>query len=92
MSDNDFSIALVNVKHGAKIARAGWNAGGQFVVLQPGYPDGVPANANTATAFGVTEGETVRIRPYLALRTADGSIVPWAPTVSDVLADDWRTV
>jgi hypothetical protein len=31
-------------------------------------------------------------RPYLMLRTADGSFVPWAPTVSDVLATDWLTI
>jgi hypothetical protein len=84
----DFSQAL---KGGERISRENWNAAGQFVVLQPGYPEGVPANANAAAAFGVPEGEPIKIRPYLSLRTADGSFVPWQPTVSDVLAEDWHT-
>lgn len=85
----DFSDALSNIKHGAKVARDGWNASGQFVVFQKGYPDGIPINVNTAQATGIPEGTTCRFRPYLMLCTADGSFVPWAPTVSDVLAEDW---
>lgn len=87
----DFSDALHEVKAGARIARDGWNAGGQFVVYQKGYPDGIPINANTAEATGIKQGTVCQFRPYLMLHTADGSFVPWAPTVSDVLADDWRT-
>jgi hypothetical protein len=85
----DFGVALSNLKQGMKATREGWNASGQFVVLQAGYPDGIGINANTAAATGVLEGTVCRFRPYLMLRTADGSFVPWAPTVSDVLAEDW---
>lgn len=28
-------------------------------------------------------------RPYLFLSPADGALVPWVPTISDVLAEDW---
>lgn len=31
-------------------------------------------------------------RPYLYLSPADGALVPWVPTISDVLADDWTAV
>lgn len=85
----DFSTALDDLKNGMRLAREGWNAAGQFVVLQKGYPDGIQINANTAEATGIPEGTVCRFRPYLMLRTADGSFVPWAPTVSDVLAEDW---
>ncbi|NUT31541.1 MAG: DUF2829 domain-containing protein [Hamadaea sp.] len=85
----DFSSALAGVKAGAKISRDGWNAPGQWVVLQQGYPNGIPINANTAAATGIPEGTVCRFRPYLMLHTADGSFVPWAPSVTDVLADDW---
>lgn len=88
----DFSLALVGLKSGGRFARAGWNASGQFVVLQRGYPDGIPINQNTAEATGIEQGTVCVFRPYLMLRTADGSFVPWAPTVSDVLAEDWETV
>jgi hypothetical protein len=85
----DFSNALVNLKQGMKATREGWNASGQYVVLQRGYPNGIAINANTAQATGIPEGTMCVFRPYLMLRTADGSFVPWAPTVSDVLAEDW---
>ncbi len=85
----NFSEALDRLKVGAKITRTGWNGPAQFVVLQKGYPDGIAINANTAEATGIPQGTVCVFRPYLMLRTADGSFVPWAPSVSDVLADDW---
>ena len=85
----DFGRALAQLKQGMRATRKGWNGSGQYVVYQPGYPDGIGINANTARATGIPEG-TVRVfRPYLMLHTVDGSFVPWSPSVSDVLADDW---
>lgn len=49
----DFSLALVALKNGARMARAGWNGADMFVVLQAGYPDGIAINANTAEATGI---------------------------------------
>lgn len=88
----DFSDALRDLKAGKRLAREGWNGGGQFAVLQAGYPDGIPINQNTADATGIPQGTVCAFRPYLMLRTVDGSFVPWAPSVSDVLAEDWSAV
>lgn len=88
----EFGQALAALKSGDHIYRAGWNAAGQFVVLQAGYPDGIAINANTSRATGIPEGTVRKFRPYLMLRAADGSFVPWAPTVSDVLAEDWAVI
>jgi len=87
-----FEDVLPGLRAGKRIARQGWNAGGQYVAFQPGYPGGIAINVNTATATGLPEGTICRFRPYLMLCTADGSFVPWAPTVSDLLADDWDFV
>jgi hypothetical protein len=87
--ETNFSFALKCVKIGRKISRQGWNASGQYVVYQPGYPDGIGINANTAEATGIPRGTVMAFRPYLMLHTAQGDLVPWAPSVSDVLADDW---
>lgn len=87
----DFSDALREVKAGTRITRTTWNGADQFVTYQPGYPDGIAINANTARATGIPEGSIRQFRPYLMLCTAQADFVPWAPTVSDVLADDWTT-
>lgn len=31
-------------------------------------------------------------RPYIFIRTADGQLVPWVASQTDLLADDWRCV
>lgn len=87
-----FDDALRLLKRGKKVARHGWNGQGMYVTLQPGYPDGIAINLSTARATGLTEGTVCRFRPYLMLRTAQQDFVPWAPTVSDVLAEDWTDV
>lgn len=86
----DFSAALRALKNGALIWRSGWNAKGQYVVYQKGYPSGVTINENTASSTRLPVGTVCRFRPYLMLCATDGSFVPWAPTVSDVLAEDWE--
>lgn len=85
----DFGDALKQLRQGERIHRQNWNGQGQWVVLQKGYPDGIAINANTAEATGLPEGEVHVFRPYLMLHAVDGSFVPWTPSVSDVLADDW---
>lgn len=88
----DFGRALAALKLGDRVCRSGWNGKGMFVVLQKGYPEGVPANANTASAFGVDSGAEVVVRSYLAMWTADQQIVPWVASQTDLLADDWQTL
>lgn len=85
----DFSTALYLLRRGERVVRSGWNGKGMFVVLQKGYPDGVPINKNTADATGIPEGTIKKFRPYLMLYTAQGDFCPWAPSASDVLAEDW---
>lgn len=88
--EQDFGVALDFLKEGHKATRAGWNGKGMFVVLQKGYPDGVPINANMAEATGLPEGTVCKFSPYLMLRSADGSFVPWLASQTDLLAEDWE--
>ena len=64
-----------------------------YIVLQKGYPDGIPINANTAEATGISEGETCKFLPYIMMKTADeGNVfVPWLASQTDILADDWQS-
>lgn len=88
----DFSDALQNVKSGLKISRFGWNGKGMYLVYQKAYPQGIPINKNTAEATGIPEGTVCRFLPYLMMKTADDSFVPWLASQTDILADDWGVV
>jgi hypothetical protein len=87
-----FGEAIGMLKLGFKVARSGWNGRGMFVVYQKGYPDGIPCNKNTAEAWGMNEGDIFKVRPYLQLKTADGSHAMWSPSTSDCLSEDWCIV
>ena len=85
-----FGQALEALKTGHGVARAGWNGKGMYVVLMPGYPDGVQANEATAAAHGIDLNTTVIVRPYFVLKTAQNDLAMWAPSGSDALAEDWE--
>jgi len=87
-----FGHATVLAEVGCKVARAGWNGSGMYALIMPGFPEGVPANKQTALAHGVQEGTIIRIRPYWVLMTAQGDVAMWAPSGSDSLANDWVVI
>lgn len=87
-----FGEALRQAKAGRLIARIGWNGKGMAVAYQPGYPDGIPCNKNTANTWNIPEGTLFRCQPYLQLRCVDGSYQMWLASQSDVLAEDWYIV
>lgn len=87
-----FSMALVFVKEGKKIARSGWNGKGMWLVYQKAYPNGIAINQNTADATGYPLGTVIRFLPYLMMKTADGAFVPWLASQTDILAEDWEVV
>jgi hypothetical protein len=84
--------AVKEMRDGRKVARAGWNGKGMFLVLQKGYPDGIAINKNTAEATGLPEGTVCKFDPYVMMRTAAGSFIPWLCSQADLLAVDWSVV
>lgn len=83
---HSFGHALEALKAGRKVARTGWNGNGMFAYFVPAAA--YPAQTGAAKShFG--EGSLVPYRAYLALKTADDDVATWAPSCSDVLADDW---
>jgi hypothetical protein len=85
----DFSDALKFAKAGHKIARKGWNGKGMYIVMQKGYPDGIPLNKNTSEATGIPEGTVCKFLPYFMMKTVDDSFVPWLASQTDIFANDW---
>ena len=88
----DFSQALVYLKAGQKLTRAGWNGKGMFVVMQKAYPEGIHCNKQTANAWGLKEGELFKCNPYFQIKNVDGSHSMWVPSIGDLLANDWKRV
>ena len=92
ISDMTFGMAVEAMKKGYKLARANWYGKGLFVVYQKGYPQGISCNKQTAEAWGMNEGDLFICNPYMQIKQADGSHSMWAPSVGDVLAEDWMIV
>jgi len=84
-----FGDALASLKAGARVARSGWNGKGMFLFLVPGSKFTV----NRPPLLGIyPEGTVVDYCPHIDIRTADGKVVPWLASQTDVLAEDWREV
>lgn len=88
----DLSQALRALAAGERLTRRHWDNPQTYVVQRGGYPDGIAINADTARATGMEEGTVCRFRPYMMVRIADGSFVPWVPTQLDLFADDWAVL
>lgn len=84
--------AVDEMEAGRKVARSGWNGKGMYLVRQAGYPEGIPINQNTASATGLPLGSIQRFDPYVMMRTASGSFIPWLCSQADLLARDWEVV
>lgn len=89
MQKMTFSDALTGIKQGKKMAREGWNGKGMFVFLVPGSTFKV----NRPPLLGIyEEGTEINYHAHIDMRTADGQIVPWLASQTDVLAEDWVEV
>jgi len=86
----DFGEAIDSARYGMRIARQGWNGKGMHVVLMPGYKG--EASEATSEIHGMDKYASIRVMPYWTIKTADGIINTWAPSVSDTLALDWYVV
>jgi hypothetical protein len=86
----DFSSALTEIKANKKVARSGWNGKDMFIFLIPGSTFEVAEGRPLAAHILV--GTQVDYRAHIDMRTADGSIVPWLASQTDLLADDWEIV
>lgn len=87
MMKMSFELALIALKKGMKVAREGWNGKGMFLYY-------VPENSYPAvTEIAKREfGEMVEYGAYIAMKTAQGNVVPWICSQTDMLAEDWILV
>lgn len=91
MNDHNlsFSFALVALKEGKRVARRGWNGRNMFLFLVPGSNFAV----NREPLLSILgEGTMVTYRPHIDMRDAEGKVVPWLASQTDILAEDWFIV
>ena len=89
MHNLNFGEVLILLKQGSKAARAGWNGKGMFVFLVPGSVFKV----SRPPLLGIyPEGTEIRYHAHIDMKTADGMVVPWLASQTDVLAEDWSEV
>ena len=79
-----FGLAIEAMKKGKRVARAGWNGKGMWLVMI------CPGNA-MYTKVG-TDG-AFPMQPCIGMKTADDNMQPgWLASQADMLADDWMIV
>lgn len=82
----NFGQALELIKSGHLLQRAGWNGKNMYVFLVPGSTFTV----NRPPLLGIfDEGTEINYCPHIDMKTADGKIVPWLASQTDVMAEDW---
>lgn len=79
--------AVKELRDGKAVGRAGWNGKNMFLFLVP----------NTLSEMHEYElGDDIELRavelPWVAMRTVDGTVVPWLCSQTDLLATDWELV
>lgn len=85
----NFGYAIDRLKMGGKVARAGWNGKGMFLFLVPGSIFAV----SRPPLLGIYEaGTKIQYHAHIDMKTADGFVVPWLASQTDMLAEDWSTV
>lgn len=89
VSEFGFDIAINAIKKGHRVARAGWNGKGMFLFL---VPERVSRAYDSPLNALAEPGAMITRKSYVAIRAADGTIVPWLASQSDLLERDWYIV
>lgn len=81
-----FGIAIEMLKKSFRVARKGWNGKGMFLYY---VPVGAYAPCTKIAASLVNENGLVEYGAYIAMKTAQGNVIPWLASQTDMLAEDW---
>ena len=84
---NGIGWAVKQMHNGDRVRRAGWNGKGMFLFLVPGSTFKV----NRPPLLGIyPEGTEIKYHAHVDMKTADGKVVPWLCSQTDMLAVDWE--
>ena len=84
-----FGHALEWLKDGFSVCRQGWNGKHQLIYYVPAgnYPPCTEIGESLCNEDGLVE-----YRAYIAIKTEQGTVVPWVASQTDMLAEDWVVV
>lgn len=80
--------AIKQMRNGSRVRRAGWNGKGMFLMLVPGSR--VTVTEGRPLAWVMPVGSEFTYQPHVDIWTADGTLVPWLCSQTDLLATDWE--
>ena len=91
-----FGLAIEALKAGKRVARAGWNGKGMWLVLVPGTKD-VALRAGTPYEKALGDVPPIEILSHIDMWTTNAfgrrAMLPgWLASQTDMLADDWGVI
>ena len=91
-----FGDALVMLKAGQRVARAGWNGKGMWLSLSCAGTREVPSTGFWSPhnrQHAEEQGGYATVLPAITMKTAAGEILMgWLASQTDMLAEDWQVV
>ena len=70
--------AVKEMQKGASVRRAGWKGKVRYI------------DTGASATFTENDGTVLQWQPYVAMKTAQGTMVPWLCSQTDLLAIDWE--
>lgn len=94
-----FDDALFQLKRGVRVRRFGWNGKGMYLIRV----SGMNVRMLVSTDYDLSDKPVseiissathleVKYPPHIAMKTVDGTFVPWLASVTDMMTDDWYIV
>lgn len=90
-----FGDAILMLKDGKKVARAGWNGKGMWLALSLGHAalEASKFWAEPNRRHAEQMGGFATVLPCITMKTAGGEILMgWLASQTDMLAEDWQVV
>lgn len=84
----DFGTILDYMKHeDKKVCREGWNGKGMYLYIAEEELPYPPLKEDDAWKAGAFEKSK-----FIVMKTADGKLIPWLASQTDLLAEDWQVL
>lgn len=87
---NGIGWAVKQMQNGSRVRRAGWNGKGMWLILVPGSQGLTVDEGRPLAQAGLPVGQKFNYLPHVDMWTAQGDLVPWLCSQTDLLATDWE--